>query len=122
LLTDFEKAFDRYARTQDPTDMKTCVGKASNYVEGLASTTKGTYGTLGRLCDQLTDWPHNKMRDAVKDLYSFCSDVPGVRHGGNPRNMLRDIDSRDMTLACLLLLASTVYLSRGWDEKVILGI
>ncbi|VVB62508.1 Uncharacterised protein [uncultured archaeon] len=122
LLTDFEKAFDRYARTQDPTDMRTCVAKANNYVEGLASTTRGTYGTLGTLCDQLTDWPHNKMCEAVKNLYKFCSDVPGVRHGGNPLNMRRNLDARDMTLACLLLLASTVYLSPGWDEKAILGI
>lgn len=122
LLTDFEKAFDRYARTQDPSDMRTCVAKANNYVEGLASTTQGTYTSLGNLCDQIRDWPHNKMREAVKNVYSFCSDMPGGRHGGNPRNMRRDIDGRDMTLICVLLLVSTVYLSPGWDEKAILGI
>lgn len=80
LLTDFEKSFDRYARTQDATDLKTCIAKASNYLEGLASATRGVPSTLGRLCDQLTDWPHDKVRDGVKNLYKFCSDYPGVRH------------------------------------------
>jgi hypothetical protein len=122
LLTDFEKAFDRYARTQDPTDMRTCVSKANNYVEGLASTTQGNYSTLGALCDRLRDWPHNKMCEAVKNIYKFSSDIPGGRHGGNPLNMRRDLDGRDLTLVCLLLLTSTVYLSHGWDEKTILGI
>jgi len=76
LLTDFEKTFDRYARTQDPTDLKTCIAKVSNYAEGLASATHGTAGTLGALCDQLTDWPHDKVREALKSLYKFCSDYP----------------------------------------------
>jgi hypothetical protein len=31
LLSDFEKAFDRYARTQDATDLKTCIAKASKH-------------------------------------------------------------------------------------------
>ena len=39
------------ARTQDPTDLKTYIAKASNYAEGLASATHGAAGTLGALCD-----------------------------------------------------------------------
>ena len=41
LLQDFEHAFDRYARSQDAADLKTCIAKASNYSEGLASCTMG---------------------------------------------------------------------------------
>ena len=103
LLTDFERAFDAYARTEDPTDLKTCIAKASNYAEGLACATRGTAGTLGALCDQLTDWPHDKMKDALKSLYNFCSDYPGIRHAGNPANVRRALATRDLTLASLLL-------------------
>ncbi len=122
LLTDFEKAFDRYARTYDPTDLKTCIAKASNYAEGLASTTHGTPGTLGAICDQLTDWPHDKVKEALKSLYKFCSDYPGIRHAGNPAGVRRDLAMRDMTLASLLLLSFAGYLSPSVDEQVVLGI
>lgn len=124
LLIDFEKAFDRYARTQDPTDLKTCIAKASNYAEGLASVTAGipTAGnTLGALCNQLTDWPHEKMKESLQNLYKFCSDYPGIRHAGNPAGVRRDLATRDMTLASLLLLSFSGYLS-SMDENAILGI
>jgi hypothetical protein len=125
LLTDFEKAFDRYARTLDATDLKTCIGKASNYAEGLASATAGnpsTGNTLGALATQLTDWPHDKIREALVNLYHFCCDYPGIRHGGTPANVRRDLATRDMTLASLLLLSFSGYLSPNLDERVILGL
>jgi hypothetical protein len=122
LLNDFEKAFDRYARTQDRTDLKTCIAKASNYAEGLASATRGTAGTLGALCDQLTDWPHDKVRDALKSLYKFCSDYPGTRHAGDPAGVRRDLAPRDVTLASLLLVSFSGYLAPTVDEQAVLGI
>ena len=122
LLWDFEKAFDRYARKQDPMDLKTCIAKASNYAEGLASATRGAPGTLGALCDQLTDWPHDKVRDALKSLYKFCSDYPGIRHAGDPNGVRRDLSTRDVTLASLLLVTFSGYLSPAVDEQVVLGI
>ncbi len=122
LLVDFEKAFDQYARSQDPTDLKTSIHKVSNYAEGLASATRGTPGTLGALCDQLTDWPHDKVKEALKDLYKFCSDYPGIRHGGNPAGVRRNLATRDVTLACLLVISFTGYLTPQMDEKQVLGI
>ncbi len=122
LLTDFEKAFDRYARTQDPTDLKTCIAKASHYAEGLASSTHGTAGTLGALCDQLTDWPHDKVRDALKSLSTFCSDYPGIRHAGDPAGVRRGLATRDVTLVSLLLVSFSGYLSPTVNEQVVLGV
>lgn len=122
LLIDFEKAFDRYARVQDPGDLKTCIAKVSNFAEGLASATHGTAGTLGALCDQLTDWPHDRVKEALKSLYKFCSDYPGIRHGGNPAGVRRDLATRDMTLACLLVISFTGYLTPNIDERLVLGI
>jgi hypothetical protein len=122
LLVDFERAFDQYARTQDPTDLKTSIHKVSNYAEGLASATRGTPGTLGALCDQLTDWPHDKVKEALKDLYKFCSDYPGIRHGGNLAGVRRNLATRDVTLACLLVISFTGYLTPNMDERQVLGI
>src|ERR1035437_2427262 len=122
LLIDFEKAFDQYARAQDPTDCQTCIAKVSNYAEGLASATRGTPGTLGALCDQLTDWPHDKVKEALKNLYKYCSDYPGIRHGGAPAGVRRDLATRDVTLACLLLISFTGYLTPKMDERLVLGI
>lgn len=124
LLNDFEKAFDRYARTQDPTDLKTCIAKVSNYAEGLASATAGnpaTGNTLGALAGRLNDWPHDKMKEALVNLYHFCSDYPGIRHAGNLAGVRRDLSARDMTLASLLLLSFSGYLSPLLDEQAVLG-
>lgn len=126
LLADFEHAFDRYARTLNSTDLRTCIAKASNYAEGLASATAGnpaTGNTLGALAARLTDWPHDKVREALVNLYHFCCDYPGIRHGsGTPANALRDLAARDMTLACLLLLTFAGHLSPTVDELVVLGV
>jgi hypothetical protein len=121
-LSDFEKAFDRFARIQDPADLKHCIHMASNYAEALASSTQGRPGTLGALCDQLKDWPHGKLKEALKDVYKFCSDYPGIRHGGDPANVLRDLAMRDATLTSFLLLSFAGYLSSKLDERAVLGI
>ncbi len=121
LLADFEHAFDRYARSQDTTDLKTCIAKASNYAEGLASATNGQAGTLGALCNQVGDWPHDKVKEALQNLYKFCSDYPGIRHAGNPKGTRRDLCAKDSALICLLILGFAGYLSPNVDERFILG-
>jgi hypothetical protein len=122
LLRDFEHAFDRYVRAQDPSDLKTCIAKASNYAEGLASATHGQPGTLGVLCNQIGDWPHDKVKEALQNLYKFCSDYPGIRHAGSPKGMRRNLSVKDSTLICLLLLGFAGYLSPSIDERSVLGV
>ena len=125
LLQDFEHAFDRYARTQDPFDLKICIAKASNYAEGLASFTLGnpsTGNTLGALANTLTCWPHDKIKESLVNLYHFCCDYPGIRHGGTAANKRRELTSIDSTLICLLLLGFAGYLSPNLDERSVLGI
>ena len=97
---------------------------ASNYVEGLASVTAGippVGNTLGPLVSRLTDWPHDKIRESLVNLYHFCSDYPGIRHPGTPANARRSLEIRDATLASLLLLSFSGYLSH-LDERAVLGI
>lgn len=122
LLADFEKAFDRYARTQDLTDLKTCIGNASKYAEGLAVATCGKPGSLGDLCKEIKDWPHGAVQAALGNLYGFCSDYPGIRHAGNPASVRRELATRDMTLASLLLVSFAGYLVPSLDQQVVLGV
>jgi hypothetical protein len=121
LLRDFEEAFDAYARRQTDGNYKTCIAKASNYIEGIASATHGTPGTLGALANQLTDWPHDKMKEALQSLYKFCSDYPGIRHAGTMANARRALATRDATLASLLLVSFSGYLC-VIDENAVLGL
>jgi hypothetical protein len=125
LLADFEHSFDSYARTQNAADLRRCIATASNYAEGLASATAGNPpigNTLGALAGTLTDWPHDKVREALVNLYHFCCDYPGIRHGGNPTHARRDLAMRDLTLASLLLLSFTGHLSPQVNERTVLGI
>ena len=71
---------------------------------------------------QLTDRPHDKVRDALKNLYHSCSDYPGIRHGGNPTSAKRALCSRDLTMASLLILSFSGYLSQNFDERTVLGL
>ncbi len=121
LWGDFESAFDQYARTQGDSDLRTSIARTSNYLEGLASATNGKAGTLGKLCDGLADWPHDKVKEAVKSLYSFCSDYPGIRHAGTPGNRRRQLDTRDSVAINVSLLALAAYLGNGLDHGQVLG-
>ena len=125
LLRDFEEAFDSYARKQTESNLKTSIAKASNYVEGLASSTLGnpaTGNTLGALAGRLTDWPHDKIRESLVNLYHFCCDYPAIRHGGTPASARRHLATRDSILVTLLLMSFTGYLSPQMDEQTVLGV
>ena len=121
LWADFEWAFDQYARSQGDPDLRTSIAKASNYLEGLASATNGKSGSLRKLCDRLSDWPHYKVKEAVKSLYDFCSDYPGIRHGGTRGNQKRQLDRRDSIAINVSLLALATYLGNGLDQGEMLG-
>lgn len=56
------------------------------------------------------------------NLYHFCCDYPGIRHGGTPANARRLLGPRDATGFSVLLLGFSGYLSPQLDEQAILGI
>ena len=112
LMKDFENAL-RDLRT-DCSDgrIKTCIQKQVNLLEAVGRACPGvTQTTLGGICDQLTTWPHQKVKEAMKNLYGFASDYPGIRHGGTPANAIRNIDMRDMIALSILLAGFAPYLT-----------
>ncbi len=111
LMHQFDVAFGNYARTKHGTDLNTCILKASNLAEGMATRACGENGDLPKLCDRLNCWPHKAVKTSLKSLYGFCSEYPGIRHGGNPASRIRDLETKDGILICLLLFAFSGYLT-----------
>jgi len=112
LMKDFENSI-RDLRT-DCSDgrIKTCIQKQMNFLEAIGRACPGITETeLGGICNQLDTWPHKAMKAALKNLYGFASDYPGIRHAGTPANALRTIEMRDMVAMSILLAGFTPYLT-----------
>lgn len=114
--TEFEHAFGALTRSHSEPDMKTCIQKAAMLVEAIASVYPNAQGaSLGELCDSIKCWPHTSVKDAMKKLYGFCSDYPGIRHNVGRRGRLRTLEMRDSIIIPLLLLTASGYFGSNAD-------
>jgi hypothetical protein len=115
LFEDFERAFATYIDTTQEGDLKRCIASASILAEGIAGKSLNQHGrTLGHYCDEMACWPHATVKDALKKMYGFCSDYPGIRHAGSPRGQLRPLEAKDAFVVCSLI-AFLGYLSQDVD-------
>lgn len=127
LMGDFEESFRDLRADSSSNRIKTCIQKQMNLLEAIGqSCPTVTLNTLGQICDQLgtlpnTVWPHDKVRDSMKNLYGFASDYPGIRHAGKVANARRDIEMRDMVAISVLLAGFTPYLSHQLDSYAVYG-
>lgn len=122
LMKDFENSMRDLRHDSSDGRIKTCIQKQVNLVEALGRSFPGVTGTtLGRICDQVGTWPHEKLKAAIKDLYGFASDYPGIRHGGTPGSALRPVDMRDMVAMSILLTGFTPYLESRLSAAAIFG-
>lgn len=112
LMKDFENAVRDLRHDCSDGRIKTCIQKQVHLLEAIGRTAPGVTGTtLGAICNQVGTWPHDKLKEAMRDLYGFASDYPGIRHGGTPANALRAVDMRDMVALSVLLAGFTPYLA-----------
>jgi len=122
LIGDFENAVRDLRQDSSDGRIKTCIQKQVNLVEAIGRAGPDiSRNTLGAICDQLDTWPHERLRDAMKDIYGFTCDYPGIRHGGTPENALRVIDMRDLVAISILLMGFTPYLEVRLDTSAIYG-
>lgn len=112
LMVEFEEAVRDLRADRSPGRIKTCIQKQVNLLEAIGQRCPGVNAnTLGQICDQVGTWPHNKVKDAMKEMYRFASDYPGIRHGGNANNRIREIEMRDLVSVTVLLAGFTPYLT-----------
>jgi hypothetical protein len=122
LMKEFENAVRDLRHDCSDGRIKTCIQKQINLVEAIGRSFPGVTGTtLGRICDQVGTWPHERLKAAMKDLYGFASDYPGIRHGGTPASALRAVDMRDMVAMSILLTGFTPYLESRLSAEAIFG-
>jgi hypothetical protein len=122
LMKDFEDAVRDLRHDGSDRRIKTCIQKQVNLLEAIGGAFPGVTGTtLGAICDQVGTWPHEKLKAAMKDLYGFASDYPGIRHGGTPASALREMDMRDLVAMSILLTGFTPYLESRLSADAIFG-
>ena len=122
LMKDFDAAVRDLRRDRSDRRIKTCIQKQVNLLEAIGRAALGVPGTtLGAICNQVGTWPHEKLKEAMKNLYGFASDYPGIRHGGTPASALRAADMRDMVAMSILLTGFGPYLESHRSADAIFG-
>lgn len=120
LMIEFEDSIRDLRGGATQARIKTCIQKQVNLLEAMgAMCPRVTENTLGKMCDQINTWPHIRVKESMKSLYKFASDYPGIRHGGNRRNAIRDIDMKDMVAITVLLAGFVPYLSHQLNSDFV---
>jgi hypothetical protein len=116
-FSDFTHSFRALQRSHAEADMKTCIHRAGMLAEALASIRPEARGNnFGALCNSLGCWPNQLVREAVKKLYEFSSDSPGVRHNIiRQGNLPRALEMRDSMIVPLILVTATSYFGSNTD-------
>lgn len=119
LMKDFEDAIRDLRTDSSDSRIRTCMVKQVNLLEALGSLHPSvTTNTVGRICEQVGTWPHASVKDAMKNLYKFTCDYPGIRHAGTPTSALRGIEMRDMVAMSILLSGFLPYLTDQLDADI----
>ena len=122
LMKDYEDAVRDLRFGSSDGRIKTCISKQFMLLEGIGAVDPNvTKTTLGGMCGELTSWPHATLKEALKKLYGFASDYPGIRHGSRAQGVLRPIEMRDMVAMSILLTGFTPYLESRLCADAIYG-
>ncbi|WP_296258254.1 MULTISPECIES: hypothetical protein [unclassified Pseudomonas] len=120
LQRDFDDAFRDLHDKGGEGRIKTCLQKHINLLEALGRVhPQVDEYALSSICDQLPHWPHIKVRQSLKNLYSFTCDYPGIRHGGKPGSVEGKVEMRDMLALCILFTGFTPYLTDRLDAAAL---
>jgi len=120
LMEDFEDSIRDLHMGFSENRIKTCFSKQMNLLEGMGRQYPSvTANTFGSICNQIGTFPHDKVKESIKHLYTFTCDYPGIRHGGTATSAIRSLEMRDMILIAVVLVAFTPYLTNQLDTNVI---
>ncbi|MCZ8280576.1 MAG: hypothetical protein O9313_19795 [Acetobacteraceae bacterium] len=114
IMHDFEETLRDLRSDRSPGRIKACIHRQMTLLEALAQRCPNVApGSLGDMCDHVGSWPHITVKEAMKKLYGFSSNYPGIRHAGNAASALREIEMRDMVGITVILAGFVPYLSQG---------
>lgn len=99
----------------------TCVSKQVMLLEAIGASAGIAGRDLGAFCRALPDAPHPAIGKALGNLYGFASDFPGLRHGTPSGGMTREVGTRDLLAASILLSGFTPYLESRLNVTEIYG-
>jgi hypothetical protein len=120
LRKDFEEAIRDLRIDCSDARIRHCIEKQVILLEALGQNYPGvTENTLGAICGQVGTWPHEKVEEAMRNLYKFTNSYPGIRHAGTPTTALRAIDMRDLVAMSILLAGFMPYLSDQLDAEAV---
>lgn len=105
-----DKAISYLSETGDK-DYKNSIKESITAVETLASMiAKNDKATLGGLIDQIDKKKsiHPALKEAIKKLYGFASDEPGIRHGKEGEG--NDVNYEEAEFVLVICSAITNYL------------
>ncbi|SRR6266487_834149 len=89
---------------------RNCIVVATNLLEGIAcSKTTNSENTLGRAIDGCDVFPHEALRNCVKEFYKFASNYPNIRHAGTLASKIRELKKDDALLAVTFALSFGTY-------------
>jgi hypothetical protein len=111
LDSHLRRAFSLLARDGNLTEVNRCISQTFNYLEGIAGTMPGLApDSLTSLLGKMKGtWPHAGVRTAIASLYGFGSEYPDLRHGGNEKTRIRELQLRDAVVIPMALLAFSGY-------------
>ena len=122
LMTEYEDAARDLRLGSTDGRIKTCIGKQFMLLEGICARNPDvTKSKFGEMCEEIESWPHATVKLALKKLYGFASDYPGIRHGSNAKGAIRTIEMRDMVAMSILLTGFTPYLESRLSADAIVG-
>lgn len=120
LMKDYEDAIRDLRTDCSDSRIRTCMVKQVNLLEAMGSRFPGvTANTVGQICNQVGTWPHESVKEAMKSLYNFTCDYPGIRHAGTPASAIRVIEMRDMVAMSVLLAGFMPYLTDQLDANLV---
>jgi hypothetical protein len=112
LFAEFEAALADSTVDYSSGRIKSSLLKQFNLLEALGRRCAGVQAkTLGDVANEITTWPHSTVREALKKIYGFRSDYPGLGHSGNLEAANRELDIRDLVALSIVLIGFAPYVT-----------
>lgn len=122
LVDDYVHSLETLSSSKVSTDIKTCIHKACSKMEGILNAHPlARENTFAKNCKKVNTCPHEAISQFQERLYGFCSDYPGLRHPGNVKGKLRNLELRDAVILSIVMFCMSGYFVQDLDFENIIA-